>query len=138
MAKGKTWCTNGIKNILGTFFKTSDNSEDLELFLFSNNYTPSVDCIEQDLIEITENGLEKVELSKELFSDPVLSGLNVELVYNSEIGIEYSITGTQSVYGYAIRGKTSKNIYFVENFGLKLLESGDFTFQPVKIKIKLS
>lgn len=141
MATGESWVINGIKNLLYSNFHGTSAMEEFELLFFSNNYTPLSSCINSDLTEIEANGLEKVQLVNSSFgTSAVTVGTStiVYVPYKLEEGLEFNITGTQTMYGYAIRGKTTNNIYYVKNVGLHSFISGDtYTMNPIEIRLDL-
>jgi len=134
---GPMGCIEGIRELADAAFKDAATPEILEIFLFSNDETIDSATVDADLTEITTNGGEVMELTKATFAvatdaDPVVSR------WNSTTGCVWTITGALSVYGWAIRGKTSNKIYYAENHGLNTLANGNtYTQQPVDLKLDI-
>lgn len=142
MAQGEKWCTNGIKNLLYCNFHGTSALEEFEMFFFSNDYTPAVSCINSDLTEIgTACGLGRIKLTNSSFGTAAISvgtSTIVYVPYNENIGIEFSIVSAQIMYGYAMRGRTTNNIYYVKNVGLHSFENGDtYTLYPISLRMDL-
>lgn len=132
-----TWCKEGLRVGADALVKTAATPEVLEIFLFSNNETITNATVNADLTEITTNGGEKQDLTRATWddstdADPVVSR------YNGATGVSWSITGDLTIYGWAIRGKTSIKIYCAENWGLKTVHNGDtVTIQPLDLKFDI-
>ena len=134
MATGKTWTVEGAKLIFENFF-TQTTVEDLEIFTFSNNYTPTVTCTGTDLTEITDSGLVKKDMVAASWT-VTIDGADIISTFNSGTGIVWDVTADKNIYGIAIRGKTSAKIYYVKNVGLKeLLVGNSFTLNPLQLKL---
>ena len=137
MATGYIWCTEGVDLMFNNIFGQS-TVEDLEIFTFSNNFTPVVTCENDDLTEVEDNGLIVQNMTTANWVIEI-DGADVTATYHSGTGIVWNATGDQNIYGIAIRGKTSNKIYYVKNFGLKQLISGNsFTLNPLVLKVTLS
>ena len=130
---GPQWCIEGLQQAADAVLLDNATPEDKELILFSNDATITDATANADLTEITTNGGEKVTLTKATWTaataaDPVAS------VYNSGTGVVFTITGALTIYGWAIRGVTSTDIYAAENFGVNTVANGNtVTINPVTI-----
>jgi len=137
MAVSKSWCIEGTQELADAVLKDSATPEDKEIFLFSNDATITKDTTDSDLTEITTNGGEKKDLTKATWSaataeDPVVSA------YNGSDGITWDITGDLTIYGYAVRGKTSGKIYVAENKGVNTLANGNkYALKPFELKFDI-
>ena len=115
-------------------FLDNATPEAKEIFLFSDDETITSATVNADLTEITTNGGGKQTLTKASWAaatsaDPVVSQ------YNGSTGVVWTITGSLTAYGWAIRGVTSGKLYAAENFGSKSLVNGDsLTAAPIQIK----
>ncbi len=131
------WVIEGCQVMMDAVWKTNATPEQKEIFLFSNDVSITDSLVNADLTEITTNGGEKGTLVKASFTaataaDPIVS------IYNSGTGFIFNITGSLSVYGFAIRGVTSSKIYMAENFGLKSFVSGDIlTADPISFSLDI-
>ena len=131
------WCKEGLREAADALVLDNATPEDKEIFLFSNNETIDADTVNADLTEITTVGGEKQDLTKATWdaatdADPVVSR------YNGATGVSWSITGDLTIYGWAIRGKTSTKIYAAENWGVKTVHSGDtVVIQPLDLKFDI-
>ena len=132
------WTIVGVAAALTALFKTAGTPEDVEIFLFSNNKAIDDATTNADLTEIDNtNGCGKQDLTKALF-DAATSADPSVLRYNGATGVSWSVTGAETIYGYAIRGKTSDTIYGAENFGIKSVENGNtLTIAPLDIKLDI-
>jgi len=132
-----TWCKEGLRVLADAVVKTAATPENLEIFLFSDNETIDADTVDADLDEITTNGGAKKTLTKATWdaatdADPVVSR------YNGATGVVWNITGSLTIYGWAIRGVTSTKIYCAENWGINTVENGNtVTIQPCDLKFDI-
>jgi hypothetical protein len=131
------WIQEGLREAADLICKDAVAGEDLEIFLFSNDFTITKTMINANLTEITTNGGEKATLTKASFAaatdaDPVVSR------WNSTTGKVWTITGALTVYGWAIRGVTSLKLYCAENWGVNTLANGNtLTVQPLDLKFDI-
>ncbi len=129
-----SFLVEGLREMMDAAFKDSATPENHEIFLFSNDETITSATVDADLTEITTNGGAKQTLTKASWTaatdaDPVVSR------YNGSTGVVWTITGSLTVYGWAIRGMTSGKLYAAENFGTKTLVNGDsLTAAPIDLK----
>jgi len=142
MAMGESWCINGIKNLFYNTFHGTSAMEEFEIFFFSNNFTPTSSCVNSDLTEIgTSSGLGRITLESSLFGTAFVTvgtSTVISVPYKLNEGIEFSITDSQIMYGYALRGITTENIYYLKNVGLHSFVSGDtYTLNPFEIRIDI-
>lgn len=132
-----TWCKEGLRELADAAVKDAATPESLEIFLFSNDFSITASTVNADLTEITTNGGEKKDLTKATWdaatdADPVVSR------YNGATGMVWNITGALTIYGWAIRGKTSIKIYCAENWGLNTVANGNtVTIQPLDLKFDI-
>jgi len=125
-----TWCKEGLREVADAVVKDGATPEDKEIFLFSNNFTITASTVDSDLTEITTNGGAKVTLTRANWdaatdADPVVSR------YNGATGVVWNITGSLTIYGWAIRGVTSQKLLCAENWGINTVENGNtVTIQP--------
>lgn len=128
-------CKEGIRKLADAAFKNEAEPEDLEIFLFSNDFTITANTVNADLTEITTNGGEKQTLTKANFAaatdaDPVVSR------YNDPTGVVWNITGALVIYGWAVRGVTSLKLYMAENWGVNTVANGNtVVVQPCDLKL---
>ena len=131
------WCKEGLRVLADAVVKTAATPEVLEILLFSNDEVIDADTVNADLTEIVSNGGEKQDLTRATFdaatdADPVVSR------YNGATGVVWNITGALTIYGWAIRGKTSTKIYCAENWGLNTVADGNtVTIQPLDLKFDI-
>lgn len=132
------WCKEGLRELADAALKDAATPEDKEIFLFSNNETIDADTVNADLTEIDNtNGCGKKDLTKATWdaatdADPVVSR------YNGATGMVWNVTGDETIYGWAIRGKTSNKIYAAENWGLNTVADGNtITIQPLDLKFDI-
>ena len=131
------WCIEGLREAADILFKDAVAAEDKEIFLFSNDYSITDTTVNANLTEITTNGGEKMTLTKASFAaatdaDPVVSR------WNNTTGAVWSITGSLTIYGWAIRGVTSSKLYCAENWGQNTVENGNtVTIQPLDLKLDI-
>lgn len=134
---GPQWCIEGLQEAADALLLDNATPEDKEIFLFSNDETIVDGTVDADLTEIVSNGGEKTDLTKATWTaataaDPVAS------VYNSGTGVVWTITGALTIYGWAIRGKTSGKIYCAENFGVNTVANGNtVTFEPTTLNFDI-
>ena len=135
--EGAIWCKEGLREFVDAALKDAATPEILEIFLFSNDEVIDADTVNADLTEIVSNGGEKADLSKANWgaatdSDPVVSR------YNGDTGMVWNITDVLTIYGWAIRGKTSLKIYRALNTGLNTVNDGNIiTIQPLDLKLDI-
>lgn len=141
MPQAEKWTISGWKIIFDHTFKpvTDEEFEDLEIFLFENDNTPTVNSIDADFDEIVGSGLDVQDLGSATWDVATDDGSTIVYSrYNGITGLVYTITGTQDVYGYAIRGKTSSTIYYAKNFGLRpMVATNTLTIQPLSMRVDL-
>jgi len=131
------WCKEGLRELADAALKDAATPEDKEIFLFSDNEVIDADTVNADLTEIVSNGGEKADLVKGTWdaatdADPVVSR------YNGATGMVWNITGSLSIYGWAIRGKVSNKIYCAENWGINTVaDSNTVTIQPLDLKFDI-
>ena len=134
---GPMWCKEGLQEAADALLKDNATPEDKEIFLFSNDKTITNATVNADLTEITTNGGGKQDLAKGTWdaatdADPVVSR------YNGATGVSWSITGALTVYGWAIRGKTSLKIYCAKNWGVGTYGNGDtIECKPCDVKFDI-
>ena len=132
-----TWCIEGLRVLADAIVKTAAPPEDLEIFLFSNDFAVTANTVNANLTEITTNGGAKQDLIKANWdaatnADPVVSR------YNGSTGVTWNITGALTIYGWAIRGVTSLKIYCAENWGVNTVANGNtVTVQPLDLKFDI-
>jgi len=142
MATGESWCNAGVKNIMSTAFSGTATMENLKLFFFSNDYTPAAGCTYSNLIEIgTSTGLAGTTLFKINFGTASISvGTTtvISMIYNENSPLEWTLTDTQTMYGYAIQGLTTSNMYYVKNVGLHSFEATDtYIINPLTLRMEI-
>lgn len=131
MSTGSAWANEGVKDLLEQVFLDGATPEDKEVLLFSNDFTPVATMDDSSFTEITTNGGEKVTLTRANWANQSATD-PVSIRYNGATGVVFNITGALTVFGCAIRGVVSTNIYFAQNFGSKTFGNGDtFTLQPL-------
>lgn len=134
---GPFWVIEGLQEAADALLKDSATPEDKELLLFSNDATISSATVNTDLTEITTNGGEKVTLTKATWdaataADPVVSR------YNSTTGVVFTMSGSLTIYGWAVRGATSTKIYAAQNVGVNTMASGQtYTVAPLDLKFDI-
>ena len=127
----------GLMEQLDLVCKDAVAGEDLEVFLFSNDFTIIPTMTNADLTPITTNGGEKTTLTKSLFAaatnaNPVVSR------WNGTTGKVWNITGALTNYGWGIRGVTSQKLYYAENWGVNTVANGNtVTVQPLDLKLRI-
>jgi len=131
-------CKEGIRVLADSGFKLEAEPEDLEIFLFSNDFTITAATVDSDLTEITTNGGEKLALTKASFAagtdaDPVVSR------WNGATGAVWTITGALTIYGWAVRWVTSQKLLCAENWGVNTVANGNtVTVQPLDLKLPVA
>lgn len=136
---GETWCEEGMLELMNVAFNGYSGTtthEKLEIFFFSNDYTPANSCTKSDLTEITgTSNLTIRTLDNAEFESAVVEGLNCVSEYNNGTGIIWTAYGTQSLYGWAICGSSTDKIYYVKNVGLQTFTTGDtYQLNPIKLR----
>jgi hypothetical protein len=138
---GESWCINGVKNIFNSLFYGTTSFENTEILFFSNDYTPLNNCTNSDLTEIDAGGLETFTLNKITFGTSTTSvgtSTVVYIPYSVDVPLEFNLTDNIIMYGYAMRGITSNNIYYAKNVGLHSFVSGDsYTISTLQIPLDL-
>lgn len=142
MSAGENWGLAAVKNMMDLCFSGTSAQEKIELFFFSNDYTPNVAVVDADLTEIgTASGLGRVELLKAQFSRAnsfVGTSVTVFTMYNGTSGLDFTAAEDTTSYGYAVRGQSSRDIYYVKNFGRHAFEAGDpYTIQTLQFQMEL-
>jgi len=131
-------CKEGIRILADSAVKLEAEPEDLEIFLFSNDFTITANTVDSDLTEISTNGGEKLALTKASFAagtdaDPVVSR------WNGATGAVWTITGALTIYGWAVRWVTSQKILCAENWGVNTVANGNtVTVQPLDLKLPVA
>lgn len=128
-------CIEGLQQVLEAVYKNAAEPEGKEILLFSNDVTITDATTNTDLTEITTNGGEKQALTKANWGAASAADPTV-IRYNGTDGVSWSITGDLTIYGWAIRGVTSGDIYAAENCGVKTVQNGN-TVKCAPIDVKL-
>jgi hypothetical protein len=138
MATGSTWVSEGMLELMNVAFKGYSGTtthEKLEIFFFSNDYTPADSCTKSSLTEVTTNGMTIKTLDNAEFESATLDGTNCVSQYNNGTGVIWTASGTQSIYGWAITGSSTDKIYYVKNVGVQTFVTGDkYQLNPINLR----
>ena len=127
------WVKEGLRVAADAVLKTDATPEVKNLVCFSDNETITDATVYADLTIISANGITPTALAKATWAagtdaDPVAS------IYNGAAGVEFTLSGDQDVYGWAIVGATSNALYIADNWGLKSMKNGDtLTVAPITV-----
>jgi len=131
-------CKEGIRVLADSAVKLEAEPEDLEIFLFSNDFTITAATVDSDLTEITTNGGELMTLTKASFAAATDADPSVSR-WNGATGAVWTITGNLTIYGWAVRWVTSQKILIAENWGVNTVVNGNtVAVNPCDIKFPVA